>query len=470
MPAGRISRETSRPGHVRAAWSDFCAVAPSPELKRRMKQELERIRETSPIGRVFAPLRAPRRLGFEDGAIFPPDEFPTGTPESAMRRAAARRAPLRGAVRVVVVLIQFADRAMTLPAAHFNELFFSTGALPHGSVAEYFREVTGGLVDIVGEVVGPYTLPQTLAWYANNNFGIGEPSGVARANIMANDAAVAADAYVNFAPYDNDSNGYVDAFIVVHAGSGGEQTGDAGDIWSHKWVLPQVYDADGTRIYAYLTVPEDSKIGVCAHELGHLLFGFPDLYDPDYTSEGIGNWCLMSGGSWNGGGDIPAHPSAWCKVNQGWATATNVASPTDLTIDDVKASREVYRLWTDGSAGPEYFLIENRQRTGYDAELPGDGLLIWHIDENQPGNTDEHHYRVALIQADNRRDLEMDQNRGDDEDPFPGSAVNTSFTGSSSPNSRSYAGRDTCVSITEISASGPTMTASVAIACGTEDQ
>ena len=43
---------------------------------------------------------------------------------------------------------------------------------------------------------------------------------------------------------------------------------------------------------------------MCAHELGHLLFGFPDLYDPDGTSEGIGDWCLMSGGSWNGGGDI----------------------------------------------------------------------------------------------------------------------------------------------------------------------
>ena len=72
-----------------------------------------------------------------------------------------------------------------------------------------------------------------------------------------------------------------------------------------------------TKIYAYLTVPEDCRIGVCAHELGHLLFGFPDLYDTDYTSEGVGNWCLMGGGSWNGGGDIPAHPSAWCKVEPG---------------------------------------------------------------------------------------------------------------------------------------------------------
>ena len=56
---------------------------------------------------------------------------------------------------------------------------------------------------------------------------------------MARDAAVAADPAVNFAPYDNDGNGFVDAFIVVHAGSGGEETGNSGDIWSHKWTLPE---------------------------------------------------------------------------------------------------------------------------------------------------------------------------------------------------------------------------------------
>ena len=217
---------------------------------------------------------------------------------------------------MIVVLVQFSDRAMGQSAAHFSDLFFSTGLLPHGSVKEYYREVTGNLVDIVGEVAGPFTLPQTLAWYANNNFGIGRPSGEARANIMARDAAVAANPQVNYGLYDNDGNGFVDAFIVVHAGQGGEQTGNSGDIWSHKWTLPSALAADGKQIFAYLTIPEDSRIGVCAHELGHLLFGFPDLYDTDNTSEGIGNWCLMAGGSWNGGGDVPAHPSAWCKVRR----------------------------------------------------------------------------------------------------------------------------------------------------------
>jgi immune inhibitor A len=446
-----------------AVWSDFCAVAPSPELKERLLNEVADVRKRSALASVLGLTRAPRRLGFDDGVIIPPDRFPLGTSTMAIRTAAADRAPLRGNVRVIVVLVQFPDRPMTQPASHFQNLFFSTGALPNGSVAEYYREVTGGLIDIVGEVAGPFTLPQTNAWYANNNFGIGRPTGTPRANIMARDAATAANPTVNFGQYDNDGNGFVDAFIVVHPGSGGEQTGNPNDIWSHKWTLPSALSADGKQIFAYLTIPEDARIGVCAHELGHLLFGFPDLYDTDDTSEGVGNWCLMGGGSWNGGGDIPADPSAWCKAQQGWVTVTNVTTSGLISIPDVKTSRNVHRLWKDGAGGQEYFLLENRQRTKYDAQLPGDGLLIWHVDEAQPGNTDETHYKVGLVQADARRNLELAQNRGDAGDPYPGSAANTSFNSTSTPNSKSFAGQDTNVSVSAISASGPTMTATVSV-------
>jgi transposase len=43
-------------------------------------------------------------------------------------------------------------------------------------------------------------------------------------------------------------------------------------------------------ICAYLTFPEDCKMGVCAHELGHLAFQWEDFYDPN----GI---CVRVGGS-----------------------------------------------------------------------------------------------------------------------------------------------------------------------------
>src|SRR5262249_13143558 len=197
--------------------------------------------------------------------------------------------------------------------------------------------------------------------------------------------------------------------------------------------------------------------------LGPLLFGLPDLYDIDYSSEGIGNWCLMAGGSWGGGGDVPVHPSAWCKANQGWVTVNMVKTNAAITLTDVKTSNAVHRLWMNGTGGNEYFLIENRQQTGFDASLPAGGLLIWQNDDAQQTNADENHYNVALMQADGKRDLEHNLNRGDAGDPYPGSTNNRTFNATSNPSSKSYANADSLVAVTSISASGPAMTMQVQV-------
>lgn len=457
-------------GHrkIRAVRSPFCAAPPHPALRKRIEEELSISRErNSDLAGLLGIAPSPRWPGYNDGMIFPPDSFPPGTPSSAIRAAAAERTPLTGTVRVAVVLVDFEDRAMTTEKEHIENLFFSLNrTIPNGSVREYFREVTNGAVDLVGEVVPVVRMPQPLSWYANGNFGIGKPTGVPRAPVMAKDAVVKSNPLIDFAPYDNDANGYVDAFVVVHAGTGGELSGNPGDIWSHKGVLDAERIVDGVKVFAYLTVPEDAKIGICAHELGHLLFGLPDLYDDDLSSEGIGDWCLMLYGTWGGGGELPVHPSAWCKATQGWVATETITAGQTVTLNDVKSSFRVYRLWTNGDGGQEYFLAENRQRTGYDVSLPGSGLLIWHVDESRLDNKDENHFLVGLVQADNKRDLELKKNQGDPGDPYPGNAGNASFNSSSLPNSHSYAGADTCVSVTEISASSTAMTAKFAVSCG----
>ena len=443
----------------------MCRVPPAPELRHRLREEFEEAKERA--GALLAPrlrMTETDRVGFNDGLIYPGTNFPVGTTAEVARRAALERAPLRGIVRVIVVLVDFPDKRMdSAQLSRFSDLFFSTGVLPHGSVKEYFTDVSGGLITLEGEIVGPYTMPLPLAAYAGSENGTQDDEPNART--MASDAVTAAEPDVDFLPYDNDGNGYVDAFIVAHAGRGAEETGAAGDIWSHKWVLPAERTVDRTKIFAYLTIPEDAKIGVCAHEIGHLVFGWPDLYDTDYSSEGIGNWCLMAGGAWGLGGDRPVHPSAWCKLNQGWVTAVNHVSDALITVSEVKAAHTVSRLWMDGTPGNEYFLVENRLRSGYDASLPGEGLLVWHIDDAVSTNRDERHYKVALVQADARKDLENNSNRGDDGDPFPGATNNVAFTDSTNPNSRSYAGAGTCVSITEIPQPGPSMTLRIAVRC-----
>lgn len=444
-----------------------CLVAPSPELRSQIKKELDSFRAASAGSLVGNFLRVQPKvpIGMNDGLIRPGTEFPLGTAAMTVQRAAADRAPLRGQTRVIVVLVDFEDQVMVKSKQHFQDLFFSTGVLQNGSVREYFSEVTNGLIEIVGEVVGPFRLPKKMSEYANGNSGTGgsEPN----ARTMARDAAIAADPAVNFGPYDNDGDSYVDAFVVVHAGNGAETTGNVNEIWSHKWLLPGgAYNADSAKIYAYLTVPEGAKIGVCCHELGHLLFGFPDLYDTDYSSEGVGNWCLMGGGSWLGGGETPAHPSAWCKAQQGWV---NVIQPNNgpLDIEDVKTGKKIYRFWKNKAASQEYFLVENRQKTLYDRNLPGDGLLIWHIDDATATNSNEIHPKVALVQADGNKDLENGNNRGDPGDPYPGSANNRMFNSTTNPHSKSYAGLDTCVKIEVVGSSGPTIATQVELVCAT---
>jgi immune inhibitor A len=171
----------------------------------------------------------------------------------------------------------------------------------------------------------------------------------------------------------------------------------------------------------------------------------------------------MAAGSWGGNGDRPVHPSAWCKANQGWVTVSTRKTDGDVKLKDVKDGRRVLRLWHKGQRSTEYFLVENRQRNRFDGDLPGDGVLIWHIDETTTDNDNENHYKVALVQADNQRDLEQAANRGDAGDTYPGKSKNTAFDATSAPNSLSYGGLDTHVAIEGIPASDPVMTLTIRV-------
>lgn len=382
-------------------------------------------------------------------------------------------------LKAIAILVDFEDNVATTPLAHYDSLLSSLGTYPTGSFRDFFLENSYTDIDLVMTVVGWLRMPQTYAYYANGQYGFGSyPQNAQR---MAEDAVWAADSLVDFSEFDNDSNGVVDALFIVHAGPGAEQTGNPDDIWSHAWVTYNIPYVDGVYAYNYSTEPENGRIGVFCHEAGHAVFGLPDLYDYDYDSYGVGRWSLMAAGSWNGspGGTRPAHFDAWCKIQAGFVTPKiPTSNQAGVQFPRVEDNPIIYKLWTNGTPGQEFFVVENRQQMGFDDHLPGYGLLIYHVDEAQDGNdnqwypgyTTHGHYLVAVEQADGLWQLEQYINAGNNGDPFPGSSDNRAFNDTTIPDSKDYLFNTTYVAVENISNSGDTMTADIQVApVGIED-
>lgn len=140
---------------------------------------------------------------------------------------------------------------------------------------------------------------------------------------------------------------------------------------------------------------------------------------------------------------VPVLILAGCKASQGWIDTVVETQNRQITLGDVKSSFTAHRLWKDGESGPEYFLIENRQLSGFDASLPAAGLLVWHVDDSVDSNTDENHPLLKVVQADALEELEKKIDFGDAGDPFPGTTNKVTFNATSNPNSKAYNGQDT---------------------------
>lgn len=408
-----------------------------------------------------------------------PSARPSAVSPRSLEKPFARPVPSTGTGHIPVLCINFSDTTSTFTPANLNTQLFS-GA---NSMARYYREnsYTKFTVDAGPSGVGGWYKASNTHDYYGANDSSGHDMHVAELVIEAIKAADAAG--FNFAPYDQDGDGYVDVVAIVHQGTDEAESGTATDIWSRSWDLNsaqaygdgtgEVVTNDGVKVNQYIILPETTvagtlvNIGVFCHEYGHAL-GLPDFYDYGNDSEGLGIWTLMAAGAWAGpnGGDVPTHLDAWSKVFLGWITPTIAKHQAGVSLPNVEANATVYRINATGPTGKEYFLLENRQRTGFDASLPGAGLLIYHVDDTQTSNDNQWypglptglHYWVALEQADGKYDLEKNNNQGDAGDPYPGTSGNRTFDITSTPQCQLYDGTPSPLVVRNISNSGSTMT------------
>lgn len=343
-----------------------------------------------------------------------------------------------GGDRMLVICMDFIDKPYVIPASTiYNRFFGTTGK----TLRNYYLENSYGTYVPNGIVAGWYRAPysRTYSYYRDDPSTQGCDYGMG--SYPHNDQKLFEDALdmVNNDPnitnstlswLDANGDGYLDRVMVVHAGGEASYGGDCNEIWAVTWgiysktVKGKTFGTFATSA-EYIDNPTNTqRSGVDCHEYGHIL-GLPDLYDYSGQTNGTGQWSLMSSGSWGNDYSItPSHLDAWSKYQFGWVTP--VVNPRGLTyIDNVETNNQIVKYTTLDPK--EYFLVENRQKIGFDTSLPGSGLLIWHINENRDQYADRYCHTVSLIQADGLQDLENQSNNGDLGDPYPGTANNRSF-------------------------------------------
>lgn len=360
------------------------------------------------------------------------------------RVAPGERTSYLGRKRGLVILVEYADvkfKAANTLAKYkriLNEAGYKTSEGFQGSVADYFREQSEGQFEIEFDVVGPYTLKYNREYYGTN---IGDDDQAAEEMIV--EACLQADAEVDFKDYDWDGDGEADQVFVLYAGTGEADSFDDDAVWPHMYELSETDRQmwlDGVLVNTYACSNEVDMygriegIGCFCHEFSHCM-GFPDFYDINYEGHfGMSSFDLMDGGAYNADGFVPAGYSAYEKMMCGWREPVELKDSLAIVENLLPMSEGGTGYIIYNKAYPsEYYILENRQQTGWDAGLPANGLMITHVDfdpaiweYNVPntildedseevrkyGYPTNDHQRLTIFHADNDDDLKYWNPRG----------------------------------------------------------
>lgn len=384
-----------------------------------------------------------------------------GRQKRMLRKAQASNA-FQGTKKGLIILVQFTDSKfksghdVALYKRIANEANYSDNNF-RGSIKDYFKAQSHGQFELDFDVAGICQLQHPYAYYGKNN---SQKEDVKPGEMVAEACLWAHEHGINFSKYDWNGDGEVDQVFVLYAGHGEASYKDANTIWPHMYYLSasdygKPLSLDGVTVDTYACSSElngDGNldgIGTFCHEFSHCM-GFPDLYDTSSDGGwfGMGDFDLMCSGSYNGDGICPAGYSAYEKAQCGWLTLkdmTNIEQETSIVgVQPMSADGDAYIIKNKGHED-EYYILENRQKTGWDSYLPASGLMITHVDydadiwdwnmpntsgkyEDANGNTKTNdHQRLTIFRAGKSTD-----EYGDASDLYPYGS-NNSLTKTSSP-------------------------------------
>jgi M6 family metalloprotease-like protein len=362
---------------------------------------------------------------------------PAAAQLQCLHAPAAKPAQTSGTLNALVIFAKFQGeapgdtQAPPWAADLFNPDF-------PGSFAHFYREMSRGKLQVSGQVL-PRRYASRQPASAFVAAGGGELGEFGRFNLQILEQA---DGDADFGRFDNDGpdgvpnsgddDGYVDVVFInlltvppnffISGATGYASLGLDGDFISGDPAAGGGTIRVRSRFSGFGGTTQRGHIfsitaaSMC-HEFGHVL-GLPDLFDqstvtasgqidPTEDSAGVGKWCLMTSTGARGWGveDGPNAFCAWALAKLGWVEVVELTqSQPDLAIEDLALGHKVHKIRLSAE---EYFLLENRRRASsyYNRNIPGEGLLVWHVDE-RADNDEARHKQVDLVCADGLRDAQ----------------------------------------------------------------
>jgi M6 family metalloprotease-like protein len=280
-----------------------------------------------------------------------------------------------------------------------------------------------------------------------------------------------------------DGDGNIDSVSIIYYGV--SQNIDDKALYPHQSSRDEPASlGSGKKIknYAFTDCGKSFNLATMCHEIGHMVCNFPDLYRNSIVEggdrlSGVGAFCIM------GLGDeqselTPTQFCAYLKYKAGWATAVKPSEP--VTLDALRGSGTRYNQFLRFPRGglesaKEYFLVENRNKSGWDQYLPGSGIVIYYVDEDggnlepKSVNGSTPRYECMVMEADGDFSLLSNVKEWGQANDFffkgNSSSVYTNiFSDNSSPNSKWRDGTVSGLKITDFSEIGTSMTLRIASA------
>lgn len=337
-----------------------------------------------------------------------------------------------GNIKGLCIVVDFSDEVGTLPMTEFdnfcNDLTYNNFGNT-GSLRKFYKDISGGLVDYQNVVYGYFRAPLTFAQYDAMPYAQGAQQILGLAlNWIATTG-------FDFSTLSINPDGSIQAINLMYTG---HPPTWAQGMWFHKGNYTG-FSANGVHTNDYNCSPANNPLTLAtvAHENGHMIGKWPDTYKYDNLSgpDGIGSFDLMC---WYGSSTDPVPPNPLFRSNVGWGKVVDVTNYNGLNTDTANSMTcYKYRNINDTN---EFFLLENRLKTGRSINIPDEGLTIWHIDRN--GNNQTTHHEVWLEHADNII--------GNENNACFRSTLNPEYSYSTTPGSNFYNGNPSGLRVWDI--------------------